>query len=170
MVASDGYCGTPLEPASSLEGWQTATDRRNRRNQVGIKKKISNLVQQALREANGAVNRVPEVAPPTRVQGMSNRSQTTGNPKTVKPVSETEPNKKKRWRRMRSWRPLSSFPSEEERKLLNKNVNTMSKWYFDKALAEYKRNGKELEEINQDMENTLKTFEKQASQAEHFLV
>jgi transposase InsO family protein len=169
MVASDGLRGTLRQPANPSEGWRTATDRKNRRNQVDIERKISNLVEQAFREANCARNRVPEVAPLDPVHEVTNRSQTTGNFKKEKLVSENEP-RKKRWRRMRSsWRPLSSFPNREERKLLNKNINTMSKWDFECALAEFKRNEQKLEDITGQLEYTLAAVEEQANQAECYL-
>jgi len=155
MVASDGLRGTLRQPANPSEGWRTATGRKNRRNQVDIERKILNLVEQAFREANCARNRVLEVAPLDQVHEVTNRSQTTGNFNQEKLVSENEP-RKKRWRRMRSsWRPLSSFPNREERKLLNKNINTMSKWDFECALAEFKRNEQKLEDITGQLEHTL---------------
>jgi len=169
MVASDGLRGTLRQPANPSEGWRTATGRKNRRNQVDIERKILNLVEQAFREANCARNRVLEVAPLDQVHEVTNRSQTTGNFNQEKLVSENEP-RKKRWRRMRSsWRPLSSFPNREERKLLNKNINTMSKWDFECALAEFKRNEQKLEDITGQLEHTLAAVEEQATQAECYL-
>jgi len=156
MVASDGFSGTPLEPANPSEGWQTATDRRNKRNSE-VQSNIAKLVEQALREAQGMQKRVPEVAPPAPVQGeVFTRSQTTGNFETEEVISENEP-KKKRWRRFRtSWVPMSRFPNREERKLLNKNVNTMSDWDFDCALAEYERNDRKLQEIAGAIQENLR--------------
>ena len=116
MVASDGFSGTPLEPTNPSEGWKTATDRKNGRKPEEVKSKISKLVDNALREMHSGRNTVAEVASHGTVRGVSNRSQTTGNFKEDKPVQVKEP-KKKRWRRMRSWRPITSFPNREEREL-----------------------------------------------------
>jgi len=139
MVASDGYRGTPREPVNPSEGWRTATDRKNRRKPEEVKSKISKLVENALREMHAGRNTVAEVAPHNTVKEVSNRSQTTGNFEENKFVLEKEP-KKKRWRRMRSWRPITSFPSREERELLNKDVNTMSRWGFEQAISKHFHN------------------------------
>ena len=169
MVASDGFSGTPLEPANPSEGWQTATDRRNKRNSE-VQSNIAKLVEQALREAQGMQNRVPEVAPPALDQGeVFTRSQTTENFETQEFISENEP-KKKRWRRFRtSWVPMSRFPNREERKLLNKNVNTMSDWDFDCALAEYERNDRKLQEIAGAIQENLTRLERQGERAECYV-
>jgi len=114
MVVSDGFSGTPLEPANPSEGWQTATDLRNKRNSE-VQSNIAKLVEQALREAQGMQNRVPEVAPPAPVQGeVFTRSQTTGNFETEEFILENEP-RKKRWRRFRtSWSKSGRTPIVEQ--------------------------------------------------------
>jgi len=132
MVALDGYRGTPREPVNPSEGWRVVTDRRNRRNPIEVKTKISTLVDNALREMQHGRDDVVEVAPQTLPAVVSNRSQTTRKFNEVKVALESEP-RKKRWRRVRSWRSMSSFPNREERKLLNKNVNTMTDWDFQHA-------------------------------------
>ena len=168
MVASDGYCGTPQEPAYPSEGWQTVQDRRNKRNSV-IQSKISKLVDQALREANFKENKANEVATPALFEEVPTRSQTTGNLKENEFVSETEP-KKKRWRRLRtSWVPLSRLPSQEERALLDKDINTMSNWDFHRALAEFERNDQKLQEITNSMQDTVTSLKRQGDRAECYL-
>ena len=62
MVASDGFSGTPLEPANPLEGWRTVKNRRNERNLESVQSKISRLVDNALREMHQKMNNVSEVA------------------------------------------------------------------------------------------------------------
>mmetsp|Transcript_1004 Transcript_1004/g.1547 ORF Transcript_1004/g.1547 Transcript_1004/m.1547 type:complete len:102 (-) Transcript_1004:23-328(-) len=101
MVASDGSCGTLHEPVNPSEGWSIAIDRRNRRNSE-IQEKISKLVEQALREAHCMKKGVPEVAPPTPIEEVFTRLQTTEDFKETEPILQNEP-RKKCWRRMRSW-------------------------------------------------------------------
>ena len=81
-----------------------------------------------------------------------------------------EPQKKKRWRRLRSsWHPISKLPTAEERKVSNKNVNTMPSWEFERALAEFDRQNKTLQSINETIENTVTTLERQVNRAECYL-
>jgi hypothetical protein len=142
MVASDGFRGTLRQPIDPSEGWSTVSNRRNQANSESVKVKISKLVENALREMHGKRNNVAEVAPPTLTEEVSTRSQTTGNLEEKKTGLEPKP---KRWRRLRtSWRPINSFPTAEERKLMNKNVETMSKWDFEHALKEYERQTQKL--------------------------
>ena len=167
MVASDGSRGTLREPDHPSEGWQTAMSRSTRRNEK-IQEKIAKLVDQAFREANYPRNVMPEVAPRVPVPENSTRSQTTGNLKEDEPVSETR-QKKKRWRRLRSWRAISNFPTRQERELLNRNVNTMSKWDFERAIAEFERNEQKLEEIFEEIQETVNNAKEQAEKAELYL-
>ncbi len=95
MVASDGYRGTPREPVNPSEGWRVVTDRRNRRNPIEVKTKISNLVDNALREMQYRQDDVAEVAPQTFYAEDPTRSQTTGNFNEVKFALESEPRKKR---------------------------------------------------------------------------
>ena len=143
-------------------------DRRNRRNPGEIKTKISKLVDNALREMQYGQGNVAEVAPQTFKTEVPARSQTTGNFKKEKVALASEP-RKKRWRRMRSWRPMSSFPNREEREVLNKNINTMTDWEFQRALAEYERNEVKLEEITEDLQEILLTAERRANRVECIL-
>jgi len=170
MVASDGLRGTLRQPANPLEGWRTVTNRRNEGNSESVKSKISKLVENALREMHQGRNSVAEVAPHTVAEEVPIRSQTTGNSKENKSGSEPKKDKKKRWRRKRSsWIPIMKLPNQEERNLLNKNVNTMTGWDFQCALNEYKRNQEKLVEITEGLKDTFVSLKRQGDRAECYL-
>ena len=167
MVALDGLRGTLRDLIDPSEGWSTVSNRRNQGNSESIKAKILKLVDNALREMHGERNNGAEIAPPTLAEEVSTRSQTTGNSKEKKPGLEP---KQKRWRRLRRWRPIKSFPTAEERKLMNKDVNTMSKWDFECSLRKvYERQNQKLQELHEAMENSVTNLKRQADRTVCYL-
>jgi hypothetical protein len=173
MVASDGLCRT-LRQSTHSQGWQIVRGRKDKRNDNERNNSefgISNFADCYGRANNYETNRFAEVAPPAFVSEAPQRPQTArafqeeineGNRAFQEEVNEGNKDgtqKKKRWRRLRSWRSMRSFPSRAERERLNRNVNTMSDHAFKVALTGFKINVQKLEENGNKITESLKETE-----------